>query len=89
MLRHHEYGTSRCRQGESGIHPISALLAALAVPARAAPPEPPLPDGLLLRLTVEGSQTGEIEFRSSQWDESHALSGTWNGKPAALPRDWP
>ena len=25
VLRHHEYGTSRCRQGESGIHPISTL----------------------------------------------------------------
>ena len=26
VLRHHEYGTSRCRQGESGIHPISILI---------------------------------------------------------------
>lgn len=43
-------------------------------------------DGLVLTLSVEGSQTGQIEFRSSHWDESYALSGTWNGQPASLPR---
>lgn len=46
-------------------------------------------DGLFLKLSVEGSQTGQIDFRASDWDESYALSGTWNGKPAALPRSWP
>ncbi len=46
-------------------------------------------DGLTLEVTASGSQTGEIRFRSSHWDESFALSGTWNGQPAALPRSWP
>lgn len=46
-------------------------------------------DGLTLTLSVTGSQTGEITYRSNHWDDSYALSGTWNGQPAALPRDWP
>lgn len=46
-------------------------------------------DGLVLVVSVTGSDMGEIEYRSSSWDESFALSGIWNGQPATLPRVLP
>ena len=46
-------------------------------------------DGLTLDLAVTGGATGQISYRSSSYTESWALSGTWNGQPATLPRTWP
>ncbi len=43
-------------------------------------------DSFTLALVVTGAQTGDIVYRFSQRDEAWSISGTWNGKPAALPR---
>jgi pimeloyl-ACP methyl ester carboxylesterase len=46
-------------------------------------------DGLTLVLRVSGAQTGDIAFRHRWNEEAYSLSGTWNGKPASLPRHMP
>ena len=43
-------------------------------------------DSLTLDLTVSGSQTGELRYHNSRADEAVSLTGSWNGKPAGLPR---
>ncbi|MCU0827870.1 MAG: alpha/beta hydrolase [Tabrizicola sp.] len=43
-------------------------------------------DNITLSLSVSGPQSGDILYRLNLRDESWSLSGTWNGKPAALPR---
>jgi pimeloyl-ACP methyl ester carboxylesterase len=46
-------------------------------------------DGFILRLTVSGPQDGEITYRYRTRDEAYSISGTWNGKPAEVPRSIP
>ena len=43
-------------------------------------------DGLTLTLAVSGEQSGEISYRYDTATEAHSLTGTWNGRPAHLPR---
>jgi hypothetical protein len=43
-------------------------------------------DNMTLSLSVTGPQSGDIVYRLSLRDEAWSLSGTWNGKDAALPR---
>jgi pimeloyl-ACP methyl ester carboxylesterase len=43
-------------------------------------------DGLTLTLTVSGASTGEVVYHHSTPNEAWSVSGTWNGKPASLPR---
>lgn len=41
---------------------------------------------LTLDLAVSGDQSGQLTYHHSRADEAVSLSGTWNGRPAALPR---
>ena len=43
-------------------------------------------DGLTLNLTFTGAQTGQLAYLHRRADKAFSLTGTWNGKPAALPR---
>lgn len=46
-------------------------------------------DALTLDLVVSGAQSGQLAYRHSRADEARSLSGTWNGRPASLPRNGP
>jgi len=43
-------------------------------------------DGITLTLAVSGLHSGTITYRYSTDTEAWSLSGTWDGKPAGLPR---
>lgn len=43
-------------------------------------------DGITLTLGFAGSATGELTYLHRTMDEAFSLTGLWNGKPAALPR---
>ncbi|WP_136646326.1 alpha/beta fold hydrolase [Tabrizicola sp. YIM 78059] len=46
-------------------------------------------DGLTLTLSVSGHHSGEIVYLYRTRDEAWSISGTWDGKPATLPRTLP
>lgn len=46
-------------------------------------------DGITLTLSVSGDHTGSIVYRYSTRDEAWSISGSWDGKPAVLPRRMP
>lgn len=46
-------------------------------------------DGIILTLTVSGSHAGSIVYRYRTRDEAWSISGTWDGRPAVLPRTPP
>ncbi|MBN8629248.1 MAG: alpha/beta fold hydrolase [Rhodobacterales bacterium] len=43
-------------------------------------------DGLSLHLVISGREAGDLTYRHGTADEAYSLSGTWNYKPAHLPR---
>lgn len=43
-------------------------------------------DGITMRLRIGGAQTGDLVYLHRTKDEAYSLTGTWNGQPAALPR---
>lgn len=43
-------------------------------------------DGITMTLKISGAQTGEFTYLHRTADEAFSLTGTWNGQPAALPR---
>ncbi|MCX7287055.1 MAG: alpha/beta fold hydrolase [Rhodobacterales bacterium] len=46
-------------------------------------------DTLTLTLAVSGKHSGDIVYRYSHRDEAWNISGTWDSKPAVLPRNLP
>lgn len=46
-------------------------------------------DGITLTLSVSGDHSGRIVYRYSTRDEAWSISGSWDGKPAILPRRMP
>lgn len=46
-------------------------------------------DGITMTLKISGMQSGDLVYLHRTKDEAFSLTGTWNGKPAALPRLWP
>ncbi len=43
-------------------------------------------DSLILTLSFTGAATGDLTYLHRTVDEAESLTGTWNGKPAGLPR---
>ena len=46
-------------------------------------------DGLTLTLGFTGAASGDLTYLHRTADEAYSLTGTWNGQPAALPRNGP
>ncbi|WP_333815522.1 alpha/beta hydrolase [Tabrizicola sp.] len=46
-------------------------------------------DGLTLTLGFTGAVQGDVTYLHRTADEAYSLTGTWNGQPAALPRNGP
>ncbi len=46
-------------------------------------------DGITLTLSVSGRHSGDIVYHYSIYNEAWAISGTWDGQPAVLPRRKP